>query len=137
MLTVSITPTQSIGSMKTSSPGAAFGSLLKQNQQSKNPITPGEALSGLHAVTSAANRMNLNSQKRVPGPPPPPPAEEEAEYLGQAEVIYDYKGTDAEDLNVRKFEIINLTEKVSDDWWKAETTDGRSGLVPSTYVKVI
>lgn len=113
---------------------------MKSNRESKNPITPGEALSGLHAVTSAANRLNLGQQagqRRTPAPPPPPPAAEEADYLGQAEVIYEYKGTEADDLNVRKFEIISLTEKVDENWWRAETTDGRSGLVPSSYVKLI
>lgn len=124
--------------MNTSSPGAAFGSLLKSNQNSKNPITPGEAVSGLHAMTSAANRMNLAQQRRTPAPPPAPSLAASAS-LGQAEAIYDYNGTDADDLSVRKFEIINLLEKVDENWWKAEATDGseRSGLVPSSYVRAL
>jgi hypothetical protein len=126
--------------MNTSSAGAAFGSLLKSNQNSKNPITPGEAVSGLHAMTSAANRMNLNQQRRTPAPPPQPPAPSppaQSASIGQAEVIYDYNGSDADDLNVRKFDIINLLEKVDENWWKAEATDGsqRSGLVPSSYTR--
>lgn len=129
---------QSFGSLRTGSSGAAIGSIL-QGSKSREPVTPGEAISGLRAVNRAANRMNFSGdqQRGAPPPPPPPPGGTASNSLGQAEVIYEYKGTEAEDLNVRQFDIITLIEKVNDDWWKAESSDGRSGLVPATYVKVL
>lgn len=108
--------------------------MIKSNNNSKEPITPGEAVSGLRALNSAANRMNLGHQSRA-APPPPAPAES----LGQAEVVYDYNGTELDDLSARRFEIVNLLEKVNEDWWKAEASDGsaRSGLIPASYIKVV
>lgn len=118
--------------------------MIKSNNNSKDPITPGEAVSGLRALNSAANRMNLGGQQQAraappPPPPPPPSAAVAAPSLGQAEVLYDYNGTEADDLIARKFEIVDLVEKVNGDWWKAEASDGsgRSGLIPANYIKLI
>lgn len=99
----------------------------------QGPKTPAEAMGGhLH---SAAAKLNLGGQQQ-PRIPPATPSQPD---LGHAEVLYEYKGTEAEDLSVGAFDVVKLLEKVNDDWWKAEATDGsgRSGLVPSTYVKVI
>lgn len=119
-----------------SSKGAAFGSMIMGKPRAEAPATAGEAISG-----ASPPRTSNSTSRAAPPPAPalrttPAPAPDEPEF-GQAEVVYDYNGTELEDLSVKRFEIIDLIEKVSDDWWKARATDGRTGIVPSTYVKQI
>lgn len=45
-------------------------------------------------------------------------------------------GTDADDLQATEGEHIYLTEKISDDWWRAMSQDqSRTGIIPTTYVR--
>ncbi|UZJ57451.1 hypothetical protein CBS101457_006771 [Exobasidium rhododendri] len=142
-LPANLTSGKAFGNIKTSSAGAAIGSMLMNQHKQQGPRTPADTVNSLH---SAASRMNFGQPQRatpaaaVPSPPPPPPpAPSHSTDLGQAEVLYEYKGTEAEDLSVRPYDIITLLEKINDDWWKAEAGDGsgRTGLVPSSYVKLI
>lgn len=63
------------------------------------------------------------------------PSEAAAATAGQAEVLYDFSGAEAEDLAVKRFDIIDLVERISDDWWRARASDGRAGIVPANYIK--
>ncbi len=45
-------------------------------------------------------------------------------------------GTDADDLQATEGETVWLTEKISDDWWRAMSQDGaRQGIIPTAYVR--
>lgn len=55
--------------------------------------------------------------------------------LGTAEALYDYEGTDAEDLRLQQGEKVALVQKVSEDWWRGRAADGREGIFPTTYVR--
>ncbi|SPO48816.1 uncharacterized protein PSANT_06507 [Moesziomyces antarcticus] len=57
--------------------------------------------------------------------------------IGSATVLYDYgDGTDADDLQATEGETVWLTEKISDDWWRAMSQDGaRQGIIPTAYVR--
>jgi len=84
------------------------------------------------------------------GPPPtrgaatPPsqeePEEEEAEEeeaQGEwAEALYDYDSKDPGDLRIRANENVWVTERTSDDWWTGEF-EGKTGLFPASYVKIL
>lgn len=126
---------KALGRMDMSSKGAAFGSMIMGKPRPEPPSTAGEA------ITPSNARVPASSSARSIPPPPAPraPAIAQEPAYGQAEVLYDYNGGEAEDLVVKRFEIINLLDKISDDWWKAESTDGsdRKGIVPSSYVKQI
>ena len=68
---------------------------------------------------------------------PEPEPEPEPEYSGEwADVLYDYSSTDPGDLNVKEGQQILITDRTSDDWWTAEL-NGKTGLVPASYVKVL
>ncbi|KAF8727815.1 hypothetical protein AX14_006967 [Amanita brunnescens Koide BX004] len=72
-----------------------------------------------------------------PEPEPEPEPEEEEGPQGEwAEVLYDYVSDEPGDLNISENQQILVTQKNSDDWWTGEV-DGRSGLFPASYVKLL
>lgn len=123
---------KSIGKINMASKGSAFGSMIMGKPRPEAPATVGEAISGIVPKQTPAT-----TSRTAPPPAPAPRAQPKPSSLGHAEVMYDYNGSEPEDLSVKRFEIIDLIEKISDDWWKATSSDGREGIVPSTYVKVI
>ncbi|KAJ7727966.1 SH3-domain-containing protein [Mycena metata] len=78
----------------------------------------------------------------APAPPPAPEEpeeEEEEEQTAQgewAEALYDYDSTDPGDLQIRANQNVWVTERTSDDWWTGEF-EGKSGLFPASYVKIL
>ena len=49
-----------------------------------------------------------------------------------------FQGSEANDLPVQQGEQIELLEAISDDWWRARSTDGsqREGIVPANYIQL-
>ncbi|EKM59550.1 uncharacterized protein PHACADRAFT_250122 [Phanerochaete carnosa HHB-10118-sp] len=76
--------------------------------------------------------------KASPPPPPPPrPAVEEPEPEGEwAEAIYEYSSDDPGDLPLQEGQRVLIIERTSDDWWTG-VYEGRRGLVPASYIKVL
>lgn len=71
-----------------------------------------------------------------PGPPPPPPPRRKEEPSGEwADVLYDFTGEPG-DLEIRESQRVLVVKRDSDDWWTAEL-DGKQGLVPASYIKVL
>jgi len=72
------------------------------------------------------------------GAQPESTEEEEEEEAGGwwAEALYDYTSQEASDLHLRVGERVLVTEKTSSDWWAGQV-DGRSGLFPALYVKLL
>ncbi|CAE6424216.1 unnamed protein product [Rhizoctonia solani] len=64
-------------------------------------------------------------------PTPEPEAAQEA-----AEALYDYSSNAAEDINVRQGDRFVIVERTSDDWWTGEI-NGRRGLLPASYVRIL
>ncbi|CEH17615.1 protein that induces appearance of [Ceraceosorus bombacis] len=107
---------KAIGGLNTTSKAAAFGSMF-----------------------GASKKGEAASQDASPPPPtrsaaPLPPTRRG---LGRAVALYDYDGTEAEDLRVGEGEEVELIEKVSEDWWRAKSSEGRQGIVPSTYLRLL
>lgn len=69
-------------------------------------------------------------------PPPEPEPEPEQESGEWAEALYDYDSGETGDLKIRANQQILVTEKSSADWWMGEV-DGRTGLFPASYVKLL
>ena len=68
--------------------------------------------------------------------PPPPQYTPTALVLSRAEAQWSFAGSELGDLSFQANDIIEVVEKVKDDWWRgriAGTTE--IGLFPSSYVK--
>ncbi|KAM5532652.1 hypothetical protein V8D89_013696 [Ganoderma adspersum] len=80
----------------------------------------------------------------VPAPaasPTPPPALPRRQATQQetgewAEASYPYTSDDPGDLDLEEGDRVLVIEKTSDDWWTGEI-DGRRGLIPAAYVKLL
>lgn len=68
------------------------------------------------------------------GPIQPPglPGEENLEYV---RTLYDFTGSDAEDLPFKKGEILIILDKPEEQWWSAKSKEGRIGMIPVPYVE--
>ncbi|KAJ4472039.1 SH3-domain-containing protein [Lentinula aciculospora] len=120
---------QRLGDVDTSSKKSMLVSGLSRKQPTvhNTPIVPS-------AFGPKKNSFAPPPPHRAPEPEPEP--EEEPEEGEWAEVLYDYDSQDPADLRIRANQRILVTERTSDDWWKGEV-DGKSGLFPATYVKLL
>lgn len=58
--------------------------------------------------------------------------EDNLEYV---RTLYDFTGSDAEDLPFKKGEVLIILEKPEEQWWSAKNKDGRVGMIPVPYVE--
>lgn len=65
-----------------------------------------------------------------PGGAPPPRLEDE-----YVRALFDFAGNDDEDLPFRKGEVLRVLEKPEDQWWNAQNSEGRAGMIPVPYVE--
>ncbi|KIK65752.1 hypothetical protein GYMLUDRAFT_39269 [Collybiopsis luxurians FD-317 M1] len=124
---------QRIGDVDTSSKGAMLASGLsrKQPKVRNTPIAPS-------AFASKKSNFAPPPPHRGGSSDPEPEGEsEDEEVQGEwAEALYDYDSQDPADLQIRTNQRVLVTERTSDDWWTGEV-DGKKGLFPATYVKLL
>jgi hypothetical protein len=136
-----LTSNRKFGDVDMSSAKNMFGSLRSSTaNKSAAPVTPRAP-----PAFSVKNSFAPPPVRHTPSAEPPtakyqPPTEEpeeEDEVQGEwAEALYDYNSGDAVDLELHANDRVHVTERTSDDWWTGEV-DGRSGLFPAAYVKVL
>ncbi|CAO3610405.1 unnamed protein product [Cunninghamella echinulata] len=101
----------------------------------------------LPTKVTLANRDMANSTIGIPSPisnppssyspiPPPPNYSTVTNNTESVEALYDFQGPNPEDLSFKQGDIIEIKEKVNADWWRG-SLNGRIGLFPSNYVKII
>jgi len=135
--------TKSFGDVDTSSGKNMFTS-LRNSTANKSTVQPPPQIQSTfqqkkNAFTPPPMRR-VSSGGSSPSAPPPPPARprvQEEEPEGEwAEVLYDYSSEDPEDLDIRANQRVLIVEKPSEDWWTGEL-NGKRGLVPAAYVKLV
>ncbi|KAI9507184.1 SH3-domain-containing protein [Russula earlei] len=142
----SATPKRKFGDVDVSSAGAMFRS-LRGSTAAKNAPPPTVYTQPAFAAKKASSGLAPPPVRRVPLASPasaaqvPEPEDdgqlESVEEVGEwAEALYDYTSEEAGDLHLRAGERVRVTEQTSSDWWTGEV-DGRSGLFPATYVKLL
>ncbi|XP_075052842.1 adapter molecule crk [Mixophyes fleayi] len=57
---------------------------------------------------------------------------EEVEYV---RALFDFNGNDDEDLPFKKGDILRIRDKPEEQWWNAEDSEGRRGMIPVPYVE--
>ncbi|KAM9801158.1 adapter molecule crk isoform 2-T2 [Neosynchiropus ocellatus] len=66
------------------------------------------------------------------GPSSGPPPRLEDEFV---RALFDFPGNDEEDLPFRKGDILRVLEKPEEQWWNAQNSEGRPGMIPVPYVE--
>ncbi|XP_048840491.1 adapter molecule crk-like [Brienomyrus brachyistius] len=61
-----------------------------------------------------------------------PPRPEAVEYV---RALFDFPGNDDEDLPFRKGDVLRVLEKPEEQWWNAQNSEGRAGMIPVPYVE--
>ncbi|XP_043574020.1 adapter molecule crk [Chiloscyllium plagiosum] len=57
---------------------------------------------------------------------------EEAHFV---RALFDFPGNDEEDLPFRKGDVLRILDKPEDQWWNAQNSEGRCGMIPVPYVE--
>ncbi|XP_061923906.1 adapter molecule crk [Entelurus aequoreus] len=65
-----------------------------------------------------------------PGGAIPPRLEDE-----YVRALFDFPGNDEEDLPFRKGDVLRVLEKPEEQWWNAQNSEGRGGMIPVPYVE--
>ncbi|KAG9281676.1 adapter molecule crk [Astyanax mexicanus] len=78
------------------------------------------------------NRSKHASFISTAAPAGAPQRSEDAEYV---RALFDFPGNDDEDLPFRKGDVLRVLEKPEEQWWNAQNSEGRSGMIPVPYVE--
>lgn len=90
----------------------------------------------IHYLDTTTLIEPINKSKHIsffsvgPGCVPPPRLEDE-----YVRALFDFPGNDDEDLPFRKGDILRVLEKPEEEWWNAQNTEGRAGMIPVPYVE--
>ncbi|KAK0490618.1 SH3-domain-containing protein [Armillaria novae-zelandiae] len=123
------------GNVDTTSKTSMLTSSLKSKSRAPPPKT--YAPPPPPAFGPKKNAFAPPPMRRAPSEPEPEPEPEPESESGEwAEALYDYDSGETGDLKIRANQQILVTEKSSADWWMGEV-DGRTGLFPASYVKLL
>ncbi|KAF8075849.1 SH3-domain-containing protein [Lyophyllum atratum] len=129
------------GDIDTTSKGKMLGSLYTPGKVAPStaaPVVPAAFAAKKNAFAPPpTRRASSSTSPPLRQQPPPEPEEEEQGEQGEwAEALYDYDSGEPGDLAIRADERVLVTERTSDDWWTGEY-NGRKGLFPASYVKIL
>ncbi|TVY28336.1 Myosin-1, partial [Lachnellula hyalina] len=136
--------------IKPGGPGGRPSRITNNSNRNTTPVSRGPAVSqarsvpqpppalqksvATHNVPNHTRNSSSTSSARVVPPPPPPPAPPAAPREKQYRVLYDFGGQSANEITLRKDELITVIQKENNGWWLAKTPDGQ-GWAPSAYLK--
>ncbi|PLB37118.1 class I myosin myoA [Aspergillus candidus] len=89
---------------------------------------PVAAVAASHARTPSSGSMRA--------PPPPPPASPPAPKKATAKVLYDFSSGQANELDIRSGEIVQIMSKEANGWWLCmNPTTSAQGWTPEAYLE--
>ncbi|KAF8576218.1 hypothetical protein K439DRAFT_1640708 [Ramaria rubella] len=128
---------QKIGDLDTSSSKKMLWGVRNKEPPPPTAPVPSAFASTPRKPIAPPPRRGTVPMPRARTPTPEPEPESEPEYEGEwAEALYDYNSSDPNDLPLQAEQRVLVIARTSDDWWTGEV-DGKSGLFPSTYVKML
>lgn len=104
------------------------------SSENESPATPPEHRNNALQSQDLAPLRRMPSDTALRRDPSPPP--DSSRHGERAEALYDYSSEAAEDINVREGDKLTIVERTSDDWWTGEI-NGRRGLLPASYVRIL
>ena len=102
-------------------------------------LSPPSPLPSLSSSFPSPPPLLLSLPSHPASLPPPPlllslPIPLSSPQSQRVKALYNFEPQEEGELRMRKGDIVNVVEKVDQNWWKG-TCDGRSGLFPVPYVK--
>jgi len=133
----------------------AYGTFPQLNSATAPVTSPTSPVAGnVAAMTSQMNSMNMNNtsntvspaiqaaaQRQAPSLPQRQPIPAVTDTQPRARALWDYSGTEADDLQFRQGDIIIIDEEVNEQWSRGRIVppggapSGKAGLFPSNYVE--
>jgi len=100
---------------------------------------PAKAAAAAAAPVAAASAASATAKRSMPVPPTraaaaAPAAAAPAKKLPQAKALWDFNGTEEDELTFKKGDLLNVLE-MEDDWWTCELA-GKRGTAPKNYMKL-
>ncbi|PPQ94198.1 hypothetical protein CVT25_006852 [Psilocybe cyanescens] len=148
----SLVSVKKFGNSVDMSSGKGFIGSLRSKPSSPPQVAIPSAFAPKQNNFAPPPRRTASASSSTPEPaaatPPPPaprfqqpkyeePEPEEPEGAGEwADALYDYNSGEAGDLVVSEGDRILVVERTSDDWWTGEV-NGKKGLFPASYVKLL
>ncbi|XP_069040258.1 adapter molecule crk [Lepisosteus oculatus] len=83
-------------------------------------------------IEPISKAKHSNFVGRAAGAPVIGQRQEEAEYV---RALFDFPGNDDEDLPFRKGDVLRILEKPEEQWWNAQNSEGKAGMIPVPYVE--
>ena len=84
--------------------------------------------SGIITSTDNLNLATVAAKKKAPPPPP-------SKKIPICRAIFDYTGLEADELNLKKGDIVTIVSKADPGWWIGSLS-GRQGVFPANYVEM-
>ncbi|PGH26760.1 myosin-1 [Polytolypa hystricis UAMH7299] len=90
----------------------------------------------VQAAAASHNRVSSTSSQRAP--PPPPPAQPPAPKRDTAKVLYDFNSERANELSIRKGEVVQIMSKEGNGWWLCMSlATSAQGWTPEAYLEEV
>ncbi|KAI9741079.1 MAG: class II myosin [Cirrosporium novae-zelandiae] len=97
---------------------------------------PQGAAQQIAAAINGGGHARNASNSSIRAPPPPPPMQAPAPKKDTFRVLYDFEGQGANELSIKKDEIIEVLKKEGNGWWLAKKLSADAqGWAPSAYLK--
>eukprot|EP00054_Salpingoeca_dolichothecata_P008781 m.49809 g.49809 ORF g.49809 m.49809 type:complete len:663 (+) comp17953_c0_seq1:32-2020(+) len=125
-------------SKRTSSDPGSAPNIERDKPRSMTSLQPQAPMSPLPQTPTTPNGDQIQARPLPPKPQqpslPPVPEPPKPEHF-EVVAMYSYEANQPQDLSINKGDRLTVLETEEEHWWKARDTQGRTGFIPSNYVR--